>query len=226
MNHIFDVDGTLTPSRGYIDPEFREFFKEFCNKNNVYLVTGSDRLKTLEQVGYSVYNACKRVYNCSGNDVYEGSENVSKSPWIMPEMLHEYLSVELTESKFPNRTGLHFEHRTGMCNFSVVGRYADNSARTEYYKWDCEHKEREKIAESVNTIFPSIQADVGGETGIDIFPKGKDKSQILKDFDKDTIQFYGDRTDPAGNDYSIASLLHSEQVFAVKDWQHTWELLK
>ena len=43
---IFDVDGTLTPSRGTIDPEFKEFFMAFAKKNNVYLVTGSDRPKT------------------------------------------------------------------------------------------------------------------------------------------------------------------------------------
>ena len=48
---IFDVDGTLTPSRGTIDAGFKEFFMDFCNKNNVYLVTGSDRPKTIEQIG-------------------------------------------------------------------------------------------------------------------------------------------------------------------------------
>ena len=32
---IFDVDGTLTPSRGTIDPEFKEFFMDFAKKNNV-----------------------------------------------------------------------------------------------------------------------------------------------------------------------------------------------
>ena len=28
---IFDVDGTLTPSRGKIDDDFKKFFVEFCN---------------------------------------------------------------------------------------------------------------------------------------------------------------------------------------------------
>ena len=73
---IFDVDGTLTPSRGTIDPEFKEFFVNFCTENNVYLVTGSDRPKTVEQIGLDTYLLCKRVYNCSGNDVYEGDNNI------------------------------------------------------------------------------------------------------------------------------------------------------
>ena len=39
---IFDVDGTLTPSRREIDMDFAVFFTEFCAENKVYLVTGSD----------------------------------------------------------------------------------------------------------------------------------------------------------------------------------------
>ena len=42
----------------------------------VYLVTGSDRQKTIDQVGLDVYNRAKRVYNCSGSDVWEGDRNV------------------------------------------------------------------------------------------------------------------------------------------------------
>ena len=46
---IFDVDGTLTPSRGKIDLEFKTFFDTFCKLNDVYLVTGSDRDKTINK---------------------------------------------------------------------------------------------------------------------------------------------------------------------------------
>ena len=230
MIYIFDVDGTLTPSRGTIDPTFKSFFMDFAKDNDVYLVTGSDRPKTIEQVGEDLYNSCKRVYNCSGNDVYQGDLNIAHSYWKMPEVLHEYLSVELTESKFPLRTGLHFEHRTGLVNFSIVGRNATLAERQLYVKYDTEHKEREIIAESVNKIFPNIQADVGGETGIDIFPKGSDKSQILDDVPfalqpKDNIKFFGDRCDEGGNDYPIAVLLKEDNVNHVTDWKDTWERL-
>ena len=48
---IFDVDGTLTPSRKKIEHEFWAPFLIFCRHHDVYLVTGSDRQKTLEQLG-------------------------------------------------------------------------------------------------------------------------------------------------------------------------------
>ena len=47
LEYIFDVDGTLTPSRGTIDPQFKKEFLAFARTHNVYLVTGSDRPKTL-----------------------------------------------------------------------------------------------------------------------------------------------------------------------------------
>ena len=50
MNYIFDVDGTLTPSRRAMNVAFTSWFEHFVTHNAVYLVTGSDREKTLEPV--------------------------------------------------------------------------------------------------------------------------------------------------------------------------------
>jgi len=51
MIFIFDVDGTLTPSRKEMNKEFQDWFSMFMLVNNVYLATGSDAEKTIEQVG-------------------------------------------------------------------------------------------------------------------------------------------------------------------------------
>ena len=59
---IFDVDGTLTPSRKQIDKEFAKFFLHFCKTNYVYFVTGSDRDKTVEQVGDTLYGMAAVSY--------------------------------------------------------------------------------------------------------------------------------------------------------------------
>ena len=45
--YIFDVDGTITPSRKEIVHEFWAPFLIFCREHDVYLVTGSDREKTV-----------------------------------------------------------------------------------------------------------------------------------------------------------------------------------
>ena len=88
---IFDVDGTLTPSRQKIPSDFLPFFLEFTQKEDVYLVTGSDRDKTIEQVTPEVYNSCKRVYNCSGSDVYEGDKNIYRDGWEISREVEMFL---------------------------------------------------------------------------------------------------------------------------------------
>ena len=50
MKYIFDIDGTLTPSRLPIDPKFSIFFTQWIKNKDVYLVTGSDKEKTIEQI--------------------------------------------------------------------------------------------------------------------------------------------------------------------------------
>ena len=225
---IFDVDGTLTPSRGIIDPNFKAFFNTFCLMNDVYLVTGSDKAKTIEQISEPTYNLCKRVYQCNGNDVWEGATHIRTNKWILPEAPHNWLSERLTTSDFPKRTGLRFEHRPGMVNFSIVGRNANAAERAHYVKWDKDTIERNDIAAVFNSIFPELEAKVGGETGIDISPKGFNKSQIAKDFDLNTddysVYFFGDAMHEGGNDYPLAQVLtHSRHVM---NWKNTCEYLQ
>jgi phosphomannomutase len=222
---IFDVDGTLTPSRGTIDPAFKEYFNEFCRSNQVFLVTGSDKPKTVEQIGEDTYNLCHTVYQCNGNDVWQSKKHLYTNEWILPEDAHEWLSVQLTSSTYRVRTGLHFEHRPGMINFSIVGRNANKEEREDYVVHDELSDERNIIASAFNTVFPDLEAKVGGETGIDISPKGFDKSQVIKDFDKeDNTWFFGDAMHEGGNDLPLALVVkHSRHV---TNWKQTWEYLQ
>ena len=117
-----------------------------------------------------------------------------------------------------------------MVNFSVVGRNADAEQRAAYVAFEEQNGERKKIADAFNTMFPDLEAKVGGETGIDIAPRGANKSQILRDFKKDdTIHFYGDAMFEGGNDKPLADTLMQYQLgfsHQVRDWKHTWEKLK
>jgi phosphomannomutase len=227
---IFDVDGTITPSRKVIDTNFKSFFNTFCLTNHVYLVTGSDKAKTIEQIGEDTYNLCKRVYQCNGNDVWQGNKNISKTDWYLKDHPHEWLSEQLTLSDFPIRTGNHFEHRSGMVNFSIVGRNANQTERAHYVKWDKERDERKNIAETFNYMFPTLEARVGGETGIDISMKGLDKSQILKDFfDNDVLHFFGDAMYSGGNDAPLATSIIDKNIgfcYNIQNWKDTWDILK
>ena len=229
--YIFDVDGTLTPSRKKIEPEFAEFFQEFIKNNHVSLVTGSDREKTLEQVTPEIYNSCKRVYNCSGSDVYEGDLIVYRNDWELPIDVERFLQDELDFSQFPVRNGNHIERRPGGVNFSILGRDSDPMlGRKEYISWDTIHSERKFISLRVMDMFPDITVALGGQTGIDIGPKGADKSQILRDFDKtDDVHFFGDMMNEGQNDYPLAMAILDNMMgtaYNVEDYKETWKILR
>ena len=225
---IFDVDGTLTESRQQIDLSFEVYMIKFCCKYDVYLVTGSDRAKTVEQVGLDIYNRSKRVYNCSGSDVYEKDHNVYKSDWKPSRRLINFLSDELDYSTFPHKTGNHIEHRPGGINFSILGRGEDSMKyRKEYVKWDINTTERILMSDRIKSEFPDLNIQIGGQTGLDI--SDSDKSQILRDFTaEDELVFFGDMMKEGQNDYPLAQAVDKlgGTNYSVNGWQDTYEKLK
>tara|TARA_B100001989_G_scaffold212741_1_gene162479 strand:- start:48 stop:755 length:708 start_codon:yes stop_codon:yes gene_type:complete len=226
---IFDVDGTLTDSRQQIDLSFEAFMIKFCCKNDVYLVTGSDREKTVEQVGLDVYYRAKRVYNCSGADVYEKDVNVYKSNWTISDEVKKFLQDELDYSQFPIRCGNHIEERPGGINFSILGRGegVNLADREEYVKWDRNTGERVLIADRLKNQFPNLNVQIGGQTGLDI--SDNDKSQILRDFSlDDDIHFFGDMMQEGQNDYPLAKAVDNlgGTNYIVSSWQDTYKKLK
>jgi len=229
MNHfLFDVDGTLTPSRKKINSQFAVWFLYFAQNNAVSLVTGSDNPKTLEQIGPEICMSVNKIYNCNGNDIWQKQKNIYTNPWKISKELRAFLEQELELSSYQTRTGKHIEERPGMVNFSIVGRNADKVQRKDYFYYDIEADERIHIAERINKNFPEVSAVVGGETGIDIISKGKDKRQVLDDISEDRILFFGDRMDPDGNDFSLAYAVKEAGGVAkqVKSWRDTKEILE
>ena len=226
---IFDVDGTLTPSRKEIEHEFWAPFLIFCRHNDVYLVTGSDRQKTLEQLGLDICYTVKRVYNCSGSDAYEKDKNVYRDDWELPKDVEMHLNDELKFSKFPIRNGNHIERRPGGVNFSILGRDEDPlKDRVEYIWWDTTNGEREYIAKRLRYSFPNLTVALGGQTGIDIGPLGSDKSQILRDFKLgEQLVFFGDMMEEGQNDYALAKAVQElgGSSHCVNGWKDTMMLL-
>jgi phosphomannomutase len=227
---IFDIDGTLTPSRSVINEAFGRWLYDFMRYHDVYFVTGSDSDKTIEQVGEDLFRKVQYSFNCSGNCVFQNGNVVYRNDWECPDDLWMYLEDQLYRSKYQPKYGKNFEPRIGMLNFSIVGRQAVGDQRKQYYEWDLINKERERLADYINQNWPEVTASVGGETGIDIFPKGKDKAQILDWFDeKDHLIFFGDRIDPNGNDWTLARKIVDNDrglSYNVKDYKETWDILK
>ena len=205
---IFDVDGTLTPSRKQMHAGFSAEFLIFCCKFDSYLVTGSDKDKTIEQVG---------------SDIYDGRNSVYRSDWRPSDELISFLNDELDYSSFPTRTGNHIEYRPGGINFSILGRGEGYmTGRDEYVKWDVNTNERRDIASRLKDRFPELNVQIGGQTGLDI--SDSDKSQIIKYFNfDDDLHFFGDMMGRGQNDYPLAKAVEERlgKTYHVKGWEET-----
>lgn len=226
--YLFDLDGTLTPSAKPINKNFADFFSKFAKDNQVFIATGSDYHKTLEQLGETICSNVNRLYCCYGNDVWENGKNTRKNIWTPNSEITEYLMGWITASGYPIKTGNHLIQKQGLVNFSVMGRNAGASDREKYIAWDQQMMERITIAHDINRLFEGIHAVVSGDLGVDIYPKGFDKSQILQDFEKNQkIIFFGDETHKGGNDWSLANnLKYPNKVYKVKNWQETYKILE
>ena len=153
---IFDVDGTLTPSRQKMTKEFQKFFSEWSNKNKFYLVTGSDLPKLQEQMDFMDIEA-EGIFTCCGNEFWKpdpsivnvSAEQVYRQEFKPPQNLLTYLGHELRKSDYPNRFGNHIEDRGTMLNFSVVGRDCTLVQRKDYYEYERQVDERKTIAKYI-----------------------------------------------------------------------------
>ena len=233
--YLFDIDGTLTPPRQVIDPDFARFFLQFALNNIVYLSTGSDRSKALQQVGPSIMNACRGVFTCCGNEFWEGNKKVYEREFYPGLRLENYLNDCVANTSFPIKAGRHLEYRKGMLNFSVVGRDATREERALYAKWDAEHREREKIANHLilaSEHYGDIDVSIGGEISIDIYLVGRDKSQsvnTVRQLHALPIVYVGDKMSPNGNDYPAVKALKQDfgdLPLCVSSWQETRSALR
>ena len=239
---IFDVDGTLTPSRLPMTKEFQKFFSIWSQLNTFYLVTGSDLPKLQEQMCFFDIEA-ERIFTCCGNQMWKPNPSVPiqsadliyDNKFKVSRKLNKLLGTILSNSIYPHRYGNHIEDRGSMVNFSIVGRDCTQEQREEYYKWDKEKGERKIIAQAIKEKFPDLDAVIGGQISIDIYPKGMDKSQILNVIEQERLVppneyiFIGDGIENGGNDYPLAELMDNIEIcdwYHTKGWEHTKEILE
>ena len=217
--YIFDVDGTLTPSRRRMTEDFEQFFSQWAEKNIFYLVSGSNLEKIKEQAPDYILDFSAGIFPCGGNQLYIKGEQVYNRKFAPPQDLLSFLKEKLQNTEYTTKTGNHIEDRGSMLNFSIVGRDCSLEQRMEYFEYDNSSGERASIANEINNRWDNIEAVIGGQISIDITPKGMNKSQVLdqikKYFSDEEYIFIGDRTMEGGNDYPLAEVMHKTENCSV-----------
>ncbi len=208
---LFDVDGTLTLSRKKITPKMLNMLKELKKRVKIGFVGGSDLCKQIEQVGDDLLNIFDYGFPENGVQYYKNGELISSESIVQflgeetyQLMINRILRI-LSETILPVKRGLFIEMRQSMVNVSPIGRNCSQEERNKFFEYDNKHHVRQKICNILNNEFEKykLYCSIGGQISIDIFPKGWDKTYALNHIKEQKIFFFGDMTQPGGNDYEI-----------------------
>lgn len=210
--YLFDMDGTITPSRLPMTTEFAQAFCRWQQTHKSYIATGSDYCKITEQLPENVVNSFSGIYSSMGNVLTNKGKIMYQKEFNPVPFLYEKLEHYRQNTAYPHKLWPNYiEKRSGMVNFSVLGRNCPFEERVKYAAWDKESGEREKIATELRQEFPEYEILLGGSISMDITPKGCGKEQIAHHLRKlhpdEKIIFFGDKTFVGGNDYELAQTL-------------------
>lgn len=187
---LFDVDGTLTPARKAIEPEFEEFlYKKVKSKASIGIVSGSDLIKVEEQLsGEKLLKEFDYVFPENGlvfieKGVERCKESIQKHLGEASiKRLINFCLHYIADLDIPVKRGTFIDFRNGMINICPVGRQCSYEERIEFNKLDNEQSIRQKMVSDLEKEFSDIDITfaIGGMISIDAFPKGWDKSYCLQ----------------------------------------------
>lgn len=214
---LFDVDGTLTFPRSQIESEFEEFlYNKIKPIATIGIVGGSDLEKMYEQLnGQKILQQFDYIFPENGlvqilNGTEVGKQSIQKQ--LGEKTLQRFINFVLrylSELELPFKRGTFIEFRNGMLNVCPVGRNCSRDERNFFADYDSKYNIRSTMINKLKEEFHDIDLtySIGGQISFDVFPCGWDKSYALQ-FVTNTanyseIHFFGDKTEPGGNDYEI-----------------------
>lgn len=193
---LFDVDGTLTPARKPIEPEFEEFlYTKIKPLATLGVVGGSDQPKIVEQLnGERVLKEFDYVFPENGLVHIEKGVEVSKQSiqkHLGEAVLKRFINFNLryiADLDIPVKRGTFIEFRNGMINVCPIGRQCSYDERLDFVKYDKENLVRQKLIEALNKEFSDVDLkfSIGGQISVDAFPNGWDKTFCLRHVTKGT----------------------------------------
>ncbi|OMJ29513.1 Phosphomannomutase [Smittium culicis] len=211
---LFDVDGTLTPSRGKIGPEMKDALARLRQICAIGFLGGSDLSKQHEQLGNNILDEFDFCFSENGLVSFRCGEPLPKQSFIgflgedKYKKFIKFVLHYIADLDIPIKRGTFVEFRNGMINVCPIGRNCSQEERKAFLEIDNKHGYRAEFVAKLEKEFPDygLKYSIGGEISFDVFPVGWDKTfalNHLKNEDFDAVHFFGDKTMPGGNDYEI-----------------------
>ncbi len=239
--YVFDLDGTLAPSRFPIEEETASLVCQLLAKTKVAVMSGAsmgqlhDRLIMHLPCGdherqnlYLLPTSGAALYHYANVDpekIYE--ETLSSEE---KESAIQAIKESLIAAKFEQPLqiyGEQIEDRGTQITFSALGQEAP---LFEKEKWDPDRRKRIPIQEELRERLPNFEVHIGGTTTIDITKAGIDKAyglQKILDQLGYTVwdaEYIGDALFEGGNDAAV--LKTGIKTVAVRSPAETRDLIR
>ena len=236
----FDLDDTLAPSKGVIDPRIADLLRALLRTVDVAIISGGNeaqfRSQVVAQLGGADDTDLARLHllpTCGTRYLrYDGSDFVAVYAHDLSDDEKNGALTALREEA--ERLGLWeaepwgeiLEDRGSQITFSALGQSAPREAK---HDWDPTGAKRGALRDAVAARLPGLEVRSGGSTSIDITQAGIDKAFGMRQLAARTgialtdMLFYGDRLDEGGNDYPVLAI--GVPSVAVEGWEDTADKL-
>ena len=241
----FDVDQTLNISKTPITPRMASLLTRALDYYEICPISGQKFDQFLVQIVDEMPSATPDQLQHLHLFVTQGTRyyryNTSKKDW---DLVYKY---DLTDDQVAKMTSALeqatkelgyweedklaegdeiIENRISQVTLSALGQKAGTEAK---YAWDPDHKKREKIAKLAKKLAPEFDYEVAGTTSINVTLPGTNKAfgmtHMMEELKvtKDEILYFGDMTQPGGNDYPVVQM--GIDTITVRDWEETANVL-
>lgn len=216
---VFDLDGTLSKSKLYIDGEMSLLLQSLLYKKVVCVVSGGSfeqfkseliiplgnfdftnlHLFPTDGTSYYKWNNGKKNWE----NVYEQKLDENERNEIMRAFDEVFREINFSHS---NVYGKLIEDRQSQITFSGLGQDAPYDQKIG---WDPDLKIREEIAKRLRSKLPNHQITIAGLTSIDVTRFGLDKAYAVLMIEKnlnikvEEMLYVGDAIFEGGNDFQV-----------------------
>jgi hypothetical protein len=212
---VFDLDGTLAPSKSSLDAEMASLLHDLLSVAKVAVISGGAWLQFQKQVlanlpqddrlaQLSILPTCGTQffqYDGEWKRLYAEDFTADEKEKIISSLNKAILTAGFAVEKTWGET---IEDRGSQITYSALGQQAPLE---EKVKWDADFAKRKKIKTILDTLIPEFSVSLGGATSIDVTKPGIDKAYGIKKL-RDTLGisveemiYVGDALFPGGNDY-------------------------
>lgn len=247
---LFDMDGTLTAPRKHIGPDMVKALLNLSEKCQIGILSGSDLRLIKEQVLDYLPDTLKSrttLFPCNGTQVFVFDSGKYRQAYhvdMIDEIgvnsffeLYEFLlkqqNVVCDDNPDIKIRGNFIENRGSMLNYCIPGRSSLAEDRKNFGYIDLTRGIRNQVLTRIKTFIKrkdlNLSTSIGGQTSIDIFPRGWDKTYVMNHIlDYDVITFVGDKCEDSGDDkelYNLQNRLDNLTCFKTNSEEETISII-